>query len=147
MSRDIICTVPATLDRTLLMRQLDGSNGVIAWHLCVNRLPRRQPDRLHFVHRGEVIGSLPVLDMIDWDGRTLLRPDGTLLPTGDRRYAVRASGVFRPQSPPLRMRGFQGWRYFTGHADECHVCSGLEVIIDTAGDAHPCPACGQSVIA
>lgn len=138
--REIICTVPKSMPRELLLRQLTGCNGRIAWHLCVNRLPKEQPTRMHFVHDGEVIGSLPVLDMIDWCGRDLRRADGTPLSTKDRKFAIRAAGAFRVQSLTIRMKGFQGWRYWNGTA-KCPTCAGLEACTNDGELWYPCPDC------
>lgn len=147
MAREIIVTVPQSLNRALLMRQLMGCNGRVAWHLCVNRLPKELPARMHFVHCGEVIGSLPVLDMGPWCGRPLRRADGTPLSTEGRKFAIRANGTFKYQRPAIRKRGFQGWRYFDAEAaSKCTTCGGLEAVPDGNGDFTPCPDCSVRVL-
>lgn len=136
---DIVVTMPATLPRDMIMRQLEHCYGRRAWHYCMNRKPRELPRRLHFCHRGDVIGSLPVLDVIDWSRRPLLRADGAPLMTEGRRFCLRAQGRFTPQQPSLRMAGFRGWRFFDG---KCLACGGLGATIDDAGNEHPCADCG-----
>lgn len=146
VARDIIITIPSRFDRDDVLTQLRSCSALrTAWHYCTNRLPRETPARMYFVHAKRVIGSMPVLDQGDFDGRTLLRADGSCLQQ-PRRFAIRALGAFRAQKPPIAMRGFRGWRYFDAQrAAEhgCSKCGGLEVILDAAGVESPCPACGE----
>lgn len=79
---------------------------------------------------------MPVFDMGEFEPATLTRPDGSPMFTA-RRFAIRASGAFFEQSPPIRMKGFRGWRYFDG----CPACGGLGVVFDKRGDDQPCADC------
>jgi len=57
---DMLVTIPQTLAREDVLDQLGGCNGIVGWHFMCNRLPKTRPERLWFVHQGELIGSLPV---------------------------------------------------------------------------------------
>lgn len=133
---DIVVTIPQHFQRIDVMRQLQRCTRR-PWHYVTNRLPRELPGQMHFVHKGEVIGSLPVVAMGTFHAGTLTRPDGSPMFTC-RHFAIRAAGEFTGHSPPLRMKGFQGWRYFD---DRCPECGGLGIINpDTRGEK-ACPAC------
>jgi len=127
---DMLVTIPQTLAREDVLDQLGGCNGIVGWHFMCNRLPKTRPERLWFVHQGELIGSLPVTK-IEESGRprTLRRADGSPLHT-NRKFAIVASGELVLLDPMPPRKGFQGWRYFDGI---CPACKGLGGLIGGDG--------------
>jgi hypothetical protein len=139
VSAEIVISIPARFRRANVLRQLEHCQDNIAWHYMVDRLPRdRDLRRMHFVHDGELIGSLPISGIENVTRRlALVRADGSHLPM-TRDYAILACGTFRRRQSPIPMRGFRGWRYFTG---KCPTCRGLGCDFDDAGREELCPIC------
>lgn len=150
MSHDVVITIPKSQPRAAVLRQLGGwKRPGWHWHFCTNNRPRREPfGRMHFVHAGELIGSLPIQDVVENPEREihLRRADGSEL-VSERRYAIRARlgpGEFKEQSPPVPMRGFRGWRYFD---HTCPVCSGLGCAFEDDEPGSICATCnGQGTV-
>jgi hypothetical protein len=137
-ARDILVTIPRVFDRADVVSQLSRCRNGVAWHYCTNRLPSKQPGRMHFIHSAELIGSLPIIDQGVFDGRKLVRADGSFLQQ-PRKFAIRAAGEFTPPAHAQQIRGFQGWRYFEAL---CPECGGVGSIVRPGGVTTSCPACG-----
>lgn len=112
MPRDIVITLPASIEWEDYQKELDavaGGRGVLRFK--VSNFPTEPIKNCYLVWRGYVRGYMWVSGYLT--GRFTCETTGK---EWNGKFIERC-GPFHKLKKPIEMRGFQGWRYWTGKSE------------------------------
>lgn len=106
-TKDIVITLPSNIDWQDYEKELEKvKDESQVMNFKVPFLPKRQPQKVYLVYKGNVVGWMKCCGMLD-------RKSFDCTTTGKHWEGkfIQRTGEFH-KIEPIPMKGFQGWRYF-----------------------------------